>query len=251
MSSFVSCPNLPKNASKLLLGERYLHILQNPLTELGLDVISVPDNIFVDRRLRGHADLSVCHTGDSHIFLANHLKESSFSAELKGLGFDIRYIDEVQSADYPNDCQLNVCIVGPHAVFNKSAASGRIIEFISARGIKSIEVKQGYSKCSICIVDDCSVITSDIAAAKTLRELGLNVLLIRPGHIDLEGFQYGFIGGGSFKLSEKIMAFTGRLDLHPDKKDILSFLESRGIESVFLTDSNIFDVGSIIPICEK
>jgi hypothetical protein len=78
----------------------------------------------------------------------------------------------------------------------------------------------------------------------------MHVLRIAPGAVVLDGFPYGFIGGASFKISEKNLAFTGRLDGHPDCERILSFLREREIEPLFLTQEPIFDIGSAIPILE-
>ena len=77
------------------------------------------------------------------------------------------------------------------------------------------------------------------------------MLEIAPGHIELEGFEYGFIGGAVFKLSKRELAFTGRLDAHPDYNNIIAFLDARGIAPIYLTDAPAFDVGSILPLIEK
>ena len=60
--------------------------------------------------------------------------------------------------------------------------------------LTKIHVKQGYTRCSLLPVDDQSFITSDTGIAKTLADYDTDVLLIRPGHILLPGFDYGFIG---------------------------------------------------------
>jgi hypothetical protein len=115
---------------------------------------------------------------------------------------------------------------------------------------KIIHVNQGYTKCSVCVVDERSIITSDFGIAAAARQNGLDVLTIRQGYIELPGFEFGFIGGSAWKLSEHALAFTGRLDDHPDKDRILDYLTARVIEPVFLTDGPIFDIGSAIPIIE-
>ena len=252
MIEFVSKPNLPRSAAGVLLGEKYLNLLEEPLITLGVTVYPIPDNPFVDERLSGHADLSVLHAGDRLIFAANHLLDSTFSEQMHSLGYELRYIEEAQSREYPNDCQLNLCSAGDYLVYSKAVSSDKVVNhFLQQQGSKPIDIKQGYVKCSICIVDENSVITADAIAAKKLKENGMNVLQISAGNIDLAGFPYGFIGGSTFKLSEKQLVFTGKLDRHPDKESILSFIESRGISAVYLTDRDIFDVGSILPIYEK
>lgn len=93
--------------------------------------------------------------------------------------------------------------------------------------------------------------TADRGIGLAARKAGLEVLLIDPGHVALEGFSYGFIGGAVFKISRSKLAFTGTLDKHTSKKEILNFLENHQVEPVFLTEKPIFDIGSGIPIIER
>ena len=51
-----------------------------------------------------------------------------------------------------------------------------------------------------------------------------------------------------FKLSPERMAFTGRLDLHPDRARIEAYLRGRGVEPVYLTERPAFDIGSAVPL---
>ncbi|MCD8117342.1 MAG: hypothetical protein LUE21_09570 [Oscillospiraceae bacterium] len=74
----------------------------------------------------------------------------------------------------------------------------------------------------------------------------MDVLEITPGYIELSGYQYGFIGGASFRLDAHTIAFTGTLDRHPDKMRILSFLAKHSVKPVFLTDRPLFDVGGAV-----
>ena len=78
----------------------------------------------------------------------------------------------------------------------------------------------------------------------------MDVLEIEPGHILLPGFDTGFIGGATFKLSAHELAFTGELDGHPDRPAIEAFLEARGVEPVYLTTQPAFDIGSAVPLTE-
>ena len=103
----------------------------------------------------------------------------------------------------------------------------------------------------VSVVDEKSIITSDRAISESCRQQGIDVLEISSGGIDLDGFNYGFIGGASFKVSQNLMAFTGTIDHLPDYNKIIDFLNSKKIEPIILTDRRIFDVGSILPIIEK
>ena len=119
------------------------------------------------------------------------------------------------------------------------------------RGFEIVDCRQGYAKCSVCVVDEGAIITADRGVETAARKAGLDVLLIEPGYIFLDGFTFGFIGGSSFKISRSKLAFTGTLDAHPNKEDIIHFLKVHEVEPVYLTERLIFDIGSGIPITEK
>ncbi len=248
---YIENANLPENASLVLLGEEYGY-LSTELEALGISSITVPQNPYIDKRLASHADLSVFFAGSNKLYLAPHLRNTNFSKLIEELGFETVYLEISQSAEYPNDCQFNVCIWNRNILYNEHTAERRIIsDFISQKEILQLKCKQGYCKCMVSVVDSNSIITSDHGIAKVCEEQGIDVLKIEPGHIDLDGFDYGFIGGASFKSSKNTMIFTGSLDMHPDKDAILNFLSKRNIMPKYLTNKKIFDVGSIFPIIEK
>ena len=117
--------------------------------------------------------------------------------------------------------------------------------------LQQINVKQGYSKCSVLIVDENSIITEDLKIHEAALLRGIDSLLIQKGFVKLEGFDFGFIGGAGFKTSISRMAFTGTINNHPNKEKIINFLAKKNITVEFMSSENIFDVGSIIPIKEK
>lgn len=247
----VEKPNLPESAESFVIGEKYSKLLEKPLEILGINLLFVPDNNAVDPRLSGHADLSVMHTGGNRLFLAPHLRESQFPEELSVLGFSVDYPEMKQSAEYPADAQLNACICGKHAIFHRSVVPKQIVDYLTKAGFNMIACRQGYTKCSVCVVNESAIITADRGVEAVAREAGLDVLLIEPGFVALEGFPYGFIGGASFKISRSKLAFTGTLEYHKCKKQILYFLKHHQVEPVYLTNQPLFDIGSAVPISEK
>lgn len=252
MKPFTGLPNLPLNCSAVIYGEKYAEILQKPLESLHIEGILLPSNPNIDPRLAGHADLSALHAGGERLFLAPYLRGSAFASQLQACGAELVYAAIRQEREYPHDAQLNLCVSGQHVICNPKTSDTSIVEYLTIlAGKKRIPVKQGYSRCAVCVVDAGSIITADrgIAAAATAN--GLQVLLIQPGHIRLDGFSYGLIGGAAFKLASDQLAFTGSLDRHPDKEAIGAFLTARCIEPVYLTQEPIFDIGSAIPILEN
>lgn len=251
MMRFVETPNLPVCASTVIIGEKYCNILQNGIKSLGINALFMPDNPYVDDRLSGHADLSVLHLGGNRLLLAPYLKRSSFSQQLEDKGFDIRFADIEQSALYPNDAQMNVCILGDKVIYNPKTVPDTMVKYLTIEnGAIQISSRQGYSRCSVCVVNDNAIITADEGICRSAKAHGIDVLKIMPGYIDLPGFDYGFVGGASFKISDTKLAFTGGLDRHPDAEQIIEFTSLHNVDIVYITDKPAFDIGGAIPITE-
>lgn len=243
--------NLPEAAESIIIGEKYSNILRKQLEKLGIKPLFVPDNHNVDPRLSGHADLSVLHMGGDRLCLASYLRGSPFAKQLGDLGFSVDYTEMRQSALYPGDAQLNACICGRHAILNPSVVPSSIVEKLTNDGFHLIPCRQGYAKCSVCVVEEGAIITADRGIEGLAKAAGLDVLRIEPGFVALDGFPYGFIGGAAFKISRSKLAFTGTLKHHKNESEILSFLERHQVEPVYLTNLPVFDIGSGIPISEQ
>lgn len=245
-------PNLPEEAGRVIIGEKYSEILDIPVKNLGISPLYVPNNPYVDERLSGHADLSVLHAGGEGIWLAPYLKDSCFSAALEGLGFRLFYPDIEQKETYPGDAGMNLCVCGDKLIYNPRTVASSIADYLTMSCLlEPVLCRQGYTKCSVCVVDRGAIITGDRGIAEASKRAGLEVLLISPKGVGLEGFDCGFIGGAAFKISRELLAFTGRLDEHPDRGAILAFLDRHGVRPLYLTDRPAFDIGSGLAITEK
>ncbi len=247
MERIISKPQLPEGEVRcLIIGEKYQKSLKSALKQHKIGVICAENNKFVDERLSGHADLSLVHTGDNRIVAAEYLKDSELIHKLREIGFDIDFCPNPIKPDYPYDAALNVCIIGDNVICNPKTAN---IDLIAERNI--ISCKQGYTKCSVAVVDEHSIITSDKLIAANSALYGIEALLIDDSFVKLQGFEKGFIGGASFKISRNKIAFTGIIKCTEAKAAIESFLNKRQIEAVYLTNEEIFDIGSAIPVIEE
>jgi hypothetical protein len=252
MRKFVFRPNLPESCAAVIYGEKYAGFLEKTLDNLHIESLLLPDNPAIDPRLAGHADLSLLHMNAENLCLAPYLKGSSFADTLQARGAEILYPEMHQGKVYPLDAQLNVCMVGKTAIFNDKITPKEIADFLINKCSHALALcRQGYCRCAACIVDERSIITADRGIALAAESVGLQVLLIRPGYIRLDGYTYGFLGGASFKIASDKLAFTGRLDKHPDCDKILAFLDERRIAPVYLTCEPLFDIGSAVPIIEQ
>ena len=76
------------------------------------------------------------------------------------------------------------------------------------------------------------------------------MLKIQKGFISLPGYDYGFIGGCCGKLSKNILAFTGKIESHPDYNNIKDFCRNYNVNVLSLTNDDLLDIGGILPIAE-
>ncbi len=251
MSDFVKHANLPHNTKSLAVGIGYKELLDKALKSLGVQPVYCPANPYIDKNLSSHVDLSLLHAGGNTAFLAPNLVRTAFSESLEETGFRTVFPRVKMAEAYPNDSFFNLCVLKKWFFYSPKVSEKSIVDFLTAKKLAPISVKQGYCRCSVCVVNDHSIITSDSGIRSAAAESEMDCLLISPGYVSLPGFEYGFIGGASFKLSDEILCFTGKLDGHPDKSRILDFLSFNKIKPVFLTDGPLFDIGSAVPLTEK
>lgn len=251
---YLQRPNCPENTVKhILIGSKYKGLYEAFFEKFDIIPIYIENNKDVDPRLSGHVDLSVFHAGNDEFVVAQSIKQSLINQlNLHKLTANTMTCMP-QSTKYPNDCNINVCYTGDYLICNNKVADKLIVNLLTNRLDNSklvINVNQGYTKCNICVIDSNSIITGDAGIATECTTRGLNVLLVNNDWINLNGFNHGFIGGCTFKLSKDKIAFTGIIDNKIDEERIKSFLNERKIEMIYMSNNKINDIGGIIPITE-
>jgi len=146
---------------------------------------------------------------------------------------------------YPGDCLYNVATIGNKLIGNLSYVDDVIKEYYKNKSFEFINVRQGYTKCNLCIVDSNSVITEDQGLYDTLKKHGINVFKLPAGNVGMKNFEYGFIGGASGFIEEGVLAFCGNL---PDEtfSEMKMFIKSRGVDIIQLSETRLSDFGSIL-----
>ncbi len=146
---------------------------------------------------------------------------------------------------YPHDVLLNAARVGSFLLCRPDAVADELIEYAKKQGLTVLPVRQGYAKCNTCIVSDHAVITEDASIEKALASVGFDVLRIPQGHVQLEGYPYGFIGGASGNDGTHVF-FCGDLSLHPDGARMANFCKRHGRVPISLAEHPLRDVGSLL-----
>ena len=145
--------------------------------------------------------------------------------------------------EYPYDVTYNITLLGGFVFMNTATKQAGIFN-----NGKIINVRQGYTKCSICIVSENALITADTGIYKAARENNIDALLITAGHIELPGMNYGFIGGAAGLISPDTLAVNGDIATHPDSDKISRFCANHGVKTTPLKRGAIRDIGSILPV---
>ncbi len=244
--SFLIRPHLPSGkVTDIILGTKYANLFDKYLNKKGIKAHLLADFHRFSGVLSSHSDMLCCHLGGNLIVFADILSNNSLINELE---FNAIQAKSKFMADYPHNIGLNLVILGDLLMHNLKYTDGTVVKLTENK--KKINVKQGYSKCSVCTIDENSIITDDIGIAKAAEINQIDALIIEKGFIELEGFNYGFIGGAAFKPDAETVAFTGKINDKLIANKIFNFIESKNLKYEFMTDLPIFDVGSIIPIKE-
>lgn len=147
--------------------------------------------------------------------------------------------------EYPGDALYNALCLDKYFVHRLDITAPELLEKVVSTGLKPINVRQGYAKCSSVVVDGKSIITADNGVASVLEKLpDVDVLRVQPGHVKLIGFDTGFIGGASGRIGNEVW-FNGDITAHPDWREIKDFIESRQL-GIRRFDYELEDVGSLI-----
>ena len=248
----IKTPHLPKGEVRhIIIGEKYRNLLENSLFQNNLEPIWMPDNPYVDERLSGHADLSVNKFDENRVILSEYLQDTELFDKLSALGYSINLSKNAEKPEYPYDAGLNMCQIADKLIYNKRTICEDLNNQLEGIISNRIDCRQGYTKCSVCIVNESSIITADRVIADKAKDFGMDVLLTDNSIVELKGFEHGFIGGAAFKLSEFKIAFTGLIESPSEKNAIENFLLKRGIEAVYLTENKLFDIGSAVLITES
>ncbi len=239
-------PFIPKGKGNIvIIDARVNEEVIKGLKELKLKVIKTIKCKAVDESIAYHPDI-VIHPIDRNTLVIAPEVYDYYNQQLSKYGFNIIKGKSFLSKRYPLDISYNVARIGNIAIHRKDSTDIEIKERFRRNGINLIDVKQGYSKCSLALLGNNLGVTSDIPIYNLLKSKGYSVLLVSPGNIDLPGQNYGFIGGAFGNLSENVVLVSGHLDKHPEGEKIKAFAKENGKKLLFLSNDILLDVGTIL-----
>ena len=217
----------------------------NNISNQGVTPIIVPKTNKVYDAINGHVDIQMNIISNNTVIIHKSM-EKSFSDTLDN--YNIKYIfsnDDLKYS-YPGDIILNGVVLDNYFIHNLKYTDKNLMTNMKDK--KLINVKQGYSKCSVLVVGKKAIITSDIGISNVLRKEDFDVLLIPPGDIILPSMNYGFIGGTGGLINQNTMALFGDLKNYAYGKEVYDFLYKYDVKPIYLSKGKLIDRGSIYVI---
>jgi len=220
---------------RMFLGENLSLTCQKAIEALGYEVRLLPPCKELQAPVATHPDMLMCQIGDTLIVPRSYYLENKSVFD----GVCVTLADVSIQPEYPRDVCMNALIMGDTLYGRVDVICGQALDMVK----NHVFTKQGYAACSTLKITENAAVTADKSIAKALSQNGVDVCLIRSGHIKLDGYDYGFIGGASVKLLDGSVAFFGDLSGHPDHEKIQKFAQKHNTRLISLSDDPLEDHG--------
>lgn len=242
-------PNLPCDiVNNVIVSCEISEQMEFILNSFEIYVNRLYGNFNVSHSIINHPDIYISHFSNNKIFSLSDKYKLSGKLDICDTLDNVFAKDLVDDVLYPYDAILNCVVLNDCLICNTKTVHPNIINYAERCSYRIIDVRQGYTKCNICVVDENSIITEDVGIYNSLTKYGFDVLLLRKNEVSLKGYTNGFIGGASGKISADKLCFYGNIKLHSEYPEIFKFLYNRGVEAISLSSQPVYDFGSIIPL---
>lgn len=247
---------------KIIIDERMRQIEKAKLKELGYELIEIKQSNKVYQEISAHVDIFACKIEKNIIVepsqfnnIIFQLKEEK-SRHLKenvNVNKNILKGNEEIKGKYPYDIKYNVCTIGNRALHNFEYTDSMVKEEIIKQGYEMINTTQGYTNCSIAVIDENSAIVTDKGLYKILQKHNVDVLYLEyvPDIKLLNSDKYsnrnGFIGGAISRIGNKIIIF-GDLNQIDINGKIREFISKKGLKIIEFKGIDVIDYGGIVEI---
>ncbi|MEE0968230.1 MAG: hypothetical protein U0M06_02515 [Clostridia bacterium] len=207
-------------------------------------VLLLPPFTSLSEPVSSHPDMLMFPFENENMILTHAQYADKLKTVIGSYDLQIVPIPEIAGDKYPNDIMLNAVIFGKHLFGRLPYLSSSLISLADKSGFIKHDVRQGYTKCSVCKVSDNAMITSDPSIASVADSVGIDVLIISDGGVELPPYSHGFIGGASGSDGENVF-FCGDIKTHQNGKEITDFCIKHKKKPVSLSQDRLYDVGTI------
>lgn len=247
--NFIDIPNLPVAKTRLAVVDgRIAADMQTCLEKSGICLIKTERHPDLYEAIAFHPDIMLHHMGGNRIVYAPATSDSVLQS-LEKHEFKLVEGAKKLSPVYPADIAYNGARVGNFFFHNLKYTDEILLNELASADIEIVNVRQGYAKCAVAVIDENCIITSDVGIANAAAKRGISVLVVSPQkNISLTGLDYGFIGGSSGMINISQLAVFGNAESLEEFSIIEKFLHHKKIEIVSLSDSIVMDYGSLLPL---
>ncbi len=220
--------------------------------ERGFDIVIMPPMADLPEPVASHPDMLLFCGWDKLFVRAVHMENVAFAAAVEKItsllpNLSLTVTSDGASAEYPGDVAFNCAVFGG-ALFGRADAVSPAVKRCAAEHMTpTLNVAQGYTKCSTAILGgerSSAVITADTRICRAAQSRGIGAYLIAPGHIALEGYDTGFFGGASF-FADGALFTLGDFAAHPSADIIRSAAAKSGVTLSALSSLPLFDAGCL------
>lgn len=216
------------------------------LKGIGFEVIRTLPCPLLDEPVAYHPDMLMFKLENTVFCHREYIKKAEkIFSRLSERGYEIRALECRYGKKYPFDVTFNRAVIGSTLLSGKKTAECEIDTLAKKLGYISLKVNQGYTKCSTLTISENAVITADSSIAKAIESCGKEALTVSEGHITLDGYSHGFIGGASGMCCDTVY-FAGDIATHPDGEKIVKFCHSHGKSTFSLCEGILNDIGTIM-----
>ncbi|MDO4458714.1 MAG: hypothetical protein Q4C42_01310 [Clostridia bacterium] len=220
----------------IIISGEYLHLADRIKTVSNDDIVLSQKNPYLPKPVAYHPEMQFLDFGET-VFV---LPGSEYLEPLfKSTGRKVVYTAK-PSDRYPHDVLCNAKIAGHGFFCNTKTIDRAVLQYATASGLDIINVKQGYTGCSILKLNNNAILTSDRTIATKASENGYRALFVNTDGITLAGYNCGFIGGSGGIVDNRLV-LTGKAD-----PEIRAFAERESLGITELTGERLFDVGGVI-----
>ena len=237
----------------LIIDKRMRQIEKEKLKQLGYKLIELEQNTNIYEEISSHVDIHVCKIGSKLIVEKSKYPKIKDCIREWNNSIRIEIGQDFISQNYPQDIKYNVCIIGNKAIHNFEYTDRKIKEELIKQNYELINTNQGYTNCSIAVIDDNSAIVTDKGLYKILEKHKIDVLYLKE-NLDIKlltksGYstRNGFIGGAIAKIDNNIIIF-GDLNKIDKQSKIRDFIMSKDLNIIEFKNLDIIDYGGIVEI---
>lgn len=220
----------------IIIDKRIPEEAKNNLSKYG-ELFELETSDIVYDAISGHPDIFIFQHNNKIIIAPQNPKNLINKLAEKGICFQIGTNN--LGNKHPETAFYNVANNSEIFIGNKNTCDKSIADI--AKGKIWIQSKQSYSRCNNIILDTKSIITND----KTVHKQIETSLYINPEGIILPGFDYGFIGGCTGIIDNKVF-LIGSLNYHSQGELISEYIKDSNHELIELYDGPLYDGGGII-----